>query len=220
MIDISKKWVYNGLCEERSSELKNKKIFLSIAGMIILIILGVLINGNAFEFIAEESFVSESEIPEISESADNTEEYSEETEIITSAEPDTSSCYSETETEPITEDNNIILESGSYTTPEDVAEYIHTFGTLPHNFITKDEAVALGWDKSKGNLWEVADGMSIGGDRFGNYEGLLPDSDGRIWTECDVNYNGGFRGAERIIFSNDGLIFYTDDHYQTFEQLY
>ena len=206
--------------QERRFDLKNKKIFLSIAGMIILIVLGIVLKDNAFEFIPEKSIVSESEISEIPQSDNDTEEYSEETEIITSAEPDTSYYNSETETEPITADNNIILESGSYTTPEDVAEYIHTFGTLPHNFIKKDDAIALGWDSKKGNLWEVADGMSIGGDRFGNYEGLLPDSEGRIWTECDVNYNGGFRGAERIIFSNDGLIFYKNDNYQTFEQLY
>lgn len=113
-----------------------------------------------------------------------------------------------------------VEKDGSYTTPEDVAEYIHTFGTLPKNFITKDEAKALGWDSKKGNLWDVADGKSIGGDRFGNYEGLLPAKKGRTYTECDVNYSGGFRGSERVVFSNDGLIYYTGDHYQTFTKLY
>ncbi len=113
-----------------------------------------------------------------------------------------------------------VEKDGSYTTPEDVAEYIHTFGTLPNNFITKSEAKALGWDNKKGNLWDVAEGKSIGGDRFGNYEGLLPEEKGRKYTECDVNYNGGYRGSERIIFSNDGLIYYTNDHYKTFTQLY
>lgn len=113
-----------------------------------------------------------------------------------------------------------VEKNGSYTTPEDVAEYIHTFGTLPKNFITKSEAKALGWDNSKGNLWDVAEGKSIGGDYFGNYEGLLPSAGGRKYTECDVNYSGGYRGSERIIFSNDGLIYYTNDHYKTFTQLY
>ena len=113
-----------------------------------------------------------------------------------------------------------VEKDGSYTTPEDVAEYIHTFGTLPKNFITKDEAKALGWENKKGNLWDVAEGKSIGGDYFGNYEGLLPKAKGRKYTECDVNYEGGYRGSERIIFSNDGLIYYTNDHYQTFTQLY
>ena len=111
-------------------------------------------------------------------------------------------------------------EDGYYTTPEDVALYIHTYGRLPANFITKREAQELGWDNSKGNLWEVTDQLSIGGDKFGNREGLLPDAPGRVWYECDVNYAGGYRGPERIVFSNDGLIYYTDDHYKSFTQLY
>ncbi len=113
-----------------------------------------------------------------------------------------------------------VEKDGSYTSPEDVAEYIHTFGTLPGNFITKSEAKKLGWVSSEGNLWDVAYGKSIGGDRFGNYEKLLPEAEDRTYTECDVNYEGGYRGGERIIFSNDGLIFYTNDHYESFTQLY
>lgn len=107
---------------------------------------------------------------------------------------------------------------GYYSAPEDVALYIHTFGELPDNFITKEEARALGWNSAEGNLWEIAEGMSIGGDAFGNREGLLPKEDS--YKECDVNYAGGFRGSERIVFSEDGDIYYTDDHYQSFEQLY
>lgn len=113
-----------------------------------------------------------------------------------------------------------LAEDGSYTSPEDVALYIHTYEKLPGNFITKKDAEALGWDSKKGNLWEVAEGMSIGGDRFGNYEGRLPKEDGLTYRECDVNYEGGFRGAERIIYSNKGDIYYTGDHYESFEQLY
>ena len=73
---------------------------------------------------------------------------------------------------------------------------------------------------SEGNLDEVCPGKSIGGSTFYNDDGLLPEADGRTWKECDINYTGGFRGSERIVFSNDGLIYYTNDHYQTFEQLY
>ena len=113
-----------------------------------------------------------------------------------------------------------IDEDGTYTSKDEVALYIHPYGKLPSNYITKQEAEDLGWDSSKGNLWDVADGMSIGGSRFGNYEGLLPEADGRQYYECDIDYEGGYRNAERIIYSNDGLIFYTDDHYKTFEQLY
>ena len=109
-------------------------------------------------------------------------------------------------------------EDGWYYSTEDVALYLYTYGELPDNFITKKEAQSMGWDNKKGNLWEVADGMCIGGDYFGNKEGLLPEEDD--YTECDVNYEGGFRGAERIVFSDDGDIYYTGDHYKSFEQLY
>ena len=108
---------------------------------------------------------------------------------------------------------------GSYTTKEDVALYIHTYGCLPPNFMTKDEARELGWEG--GGLERYAEGMCIGGDRFGNYEGLLPEAEGRSYTECDIDTLGtDSRGAKRIVFSNDGLIYYTDDHYESFELLY
>ena len=110
--------------------------------------------------------------------------------------------------------------NGSYTSKDDVALYIHTYGQLPGNYITKQEAEYLGWDSREGNLDEVAPGKSIGGDRFGNYEGYLPKAKGRKYYECDVNYYGGYRGGERIVYSNDGYVFYTKDHYNTFETLY
>ena len=113
-----------------------------------------------------------------------------------------------------------IEEDGWYSTKDEVALYIHTYDKLPENFLTKKEAGNLGWVSSKGNLWDVAPGMSIGGDSFGNREGLLPKKKGRKWYECDINYEGGYRGAERILFSNDGLIYYTGDHYESFELLY
>ena len=97
--------------------------------------------------------------------------------------------------------------------------YIHTFHKLPGNFITKREAERLGW-KHKGMLNEVALGKSIGGDRYGNYEGLLPQKSGRSWKECDIDYKTGNRNAKRLVYSNDGLIYYTDDHYKSFEKLY
>lgn len=113
-----------------------------------------------------------------------------------------------------------IDEDGTYTSKDEVALYIHTYGHLPSNFITKQEAKEAGWNSSQNTLAEVCPGMSIGGDRFGNYEGLLPDAKGRAWKECDINYKKGSRGAERILYSNDGLIYYTDDHYESFTQLY
>ena len=112
-----------------------------------------------------------------------------------------------------------VEEGGRYDTMEEVAIYLTFFDELPENYITKKEAQALGWDNRKGNLWKVADGCSIGGDRFGNYEGLLPDAKGRRWTECDIGFDGGYRNGQRIVFSNDSLIYYTADHYQSFDEI-
>lgn len=103
--------------------------------------------------------------------------------------------------------------------PQAIADYIFEHGELPGNFITKKEAEALGWDSGENYVSDVAPGKSIGGDHFGNYEELLPVKDGRSWTEADANYVSGPRGAERIVFSNDGLVYYTDDHYESFTQM-
>jgi guanyl-specific ribonuclease Sa len=117
-------------------------------------------------------------------------------------------------------DKVLVTKGQAYSTMAEVAAYIHEFRSLPPNYITKAEAQKLGWDNAKGNLWEVADHKSIGGDRFGNREGLLPKAAGRQYYECDINYYGGYRGAERIVYSNDGLVFYSADHYANFRQLY
>ena len=154
---------------------------------------------------------------------EDTRETEAETETETETEPETET-EAETLPEPAgqeAEDPSGIFvdEDGEYTDKEHVALYIHTFGHLPSNFITKKEANALGWPE-EGQLGKVAPGMSIGGDYFGNYEGLLPKKKGRKYYECDIDFKGRSRGAKRIIFSNDGLIYYTDDHYESFEQLY
>ncbi len=117
-------------------------------------------------------------------------------------------------------DGTFVFEDMPYLDKDSVAAYIHTFGKLPKNYLTKSEAEDLGWDSSKGNLWVVAPGSAIGGDTFRNYDRTLPHAPGRVYYECDVNYDGGYRDAERIVFSNDGLIFYTSDHYETFTELY
>ena len=112
-----------------------------------------------------------------------------------------------------------VTEDGVYDSKEEVALYIHLYRHLPSNYITKKQAEKLGWPG--GDLRPYAPGKCIGGSHFGNYEGLLPDQKGREWTECDIDtLNRKSRGAKRIIFSNDGLIYYTDDHYESFELLY
>ena len=113
--------------------------------------------------------------------------------------------------------SNLIPEDGTYTTKEDVALYIHTYGKLPQNFITKKAAKKLGWQG--GSLEDYAPGKCIGGDYFGNYEGLLPED--KEYHECDIGTLGkSKRGAKRIIYSDDGYIYYTGDHYESFELLY
>ena len=107
-------------------------------------------------------------------------------------------------------------EDGTYSSAEDVALYLHTYGELPDNFITKNEARELGW--TGGGLEEYAPGKCIGGDRFGNREGLLPEGN---YHECDINTLGeNSRGAERLVWDDQGNIYYTGDHYESFEQLY
>ena len=126
----------------------------------------------------------------------------------------------EEETQAPEEEKPLLLdEHGSYDSKEDVALFIHLYGRLPDNYMTKKEAEALGWEG--GSLERYAPGMCIGGSRFGNYEGLLPEAKGRSYTECDIDTLGAnSRGPKRIVYSNDGLIYYTDDHYESFELLY
>lgn len=117
------------------------------------------------------------------------------------------------------EDELSVEEDGWYYSKDEVALYIHTYGRLPENFVSKREAEEAGW--SGGSVERYIPGAAIGGSRFGNYEGLLPKAKGRTWTECDINtYKKSSRGPERIVFSNDGLIYYTPDHYESFELLY
>ena len=123
-----------------------------------------------------------------------------------------------TEEQPV-DDLPAIAKDGAYTTKEDVSLYIYTYGCLPDNFVTKKTARSWGWEG--GGLDPYLEGGCIGGDRFGNYEGLLPEKDGRTYTECDIDtMHASSRGAKRIVFSNDGLIYYTDDHYESFTLLY
>lgn len=109
--------------------------------------------------------------------------------------------------------------AGPITDPQGIADYLFEHGELPDNFITKKEAEALGWDSSENYVGDVAPGKSIGGDRFGNYEGLLPKASGRQYYEADCYYEGKKRNGHRIVYSNDGLVFYTDDHYESFVEM-
>lgn len=111
-------------------------------------------------------------------------------------------------------------EEGWYSSKEEVALYLHLYGHLPDNFVTKAQAQKAGW--SGGNVERyTGEGTALGGSKFGNYEELLPKAEGRTYQECDIDTVGASsRGAKRIVFSNDGLIYYTEDHYESFELLY
>ena len=133
--------------------------------------------------------------------------------------PDETQLPTDAPTDAPTDTPCPVSEDGQYWTKDEVALYIFLFGHLPSNYITKEQAQALGW--SGGSLEPYAPGCSIGGGYFGNYEGLLPKKKGRTYTECDIDTHGAkSRGAKRIVFSNDGLIYYTDNHYESFTLLY
>ncbi|HOZ85959.1 MAG TPA: ribonuclease domain-containing protein [Niabella sp.] len=99
-----------------------------------------------------------------------------------------------------------------------VIPFVKQHQRLPDYYITKKEAREKGWNASDGNLCEALPGRAIGGDVFGNREGNLPNASGRKWFEADLNYHCGRRNADRLLFSNDGLIYVTNDHYKTFQQ--
>lgn len=144
--------------------------------------------------------------------------------ILPTVEPDKIEEPLSTDEQPsyTDEDNETeskLPEDGAYNSRDDVALYIYQYGKLPSNYISKKEAQNLGWEG--GSVEPFAPGKSLGGSRFGNYEGLLPEKEGRYYTECDIDTLGkSSRGAKRIVYSNDGLIYYTDDHYESFTLLY
>ncbi len=187
---------------------KNKKLSFILT---VILVLALLIGGYIFRDGEKAPSDGPADTSERYETSDTEKPKDPETDPAETDGDDTTAAPEETE--------RIIDKNGSYTSKEDVALYIHTYGKLPSNFISKKDAEKLGWQG--GSLEKFAPGKSIGGSRFGNYEGLLPEKKGRTYTECDIDTRGrSSRGAKRIVFSDDGLIYYTDDHYETFELLY
>ena len=200
--------------------MKHRKGFTRVFSLVLALLLLVTSVGYSVltacsrETAYNSSYTTETEVSTESES-DSTDAQDASTDTAVDEGDEGASASSGSEAEATA----VIAEDGSYTSKEDVALYINTYGHLPDNFITKSEAKKLGWEG--GSLEPYAAGCSIGGDRFGNYEGLLPEADGRTYTECDIDTLGAdSRGAKRIVFSNDGLVYYTDDHYESFTLLY
>ena len=207
-----------------------KRLLALLLAISALFVLGTACSIETYEpasTAAPSTTVTSEETTEPEETADTTEATAEEetseatTEATTEETAETTSEGTEATGEETTAASSssaaAIDENGVYTSCEDVALYIHTYGHLPDNFITKREARDLGWEG--GSLEPYAPGMCIGGDRFGNYEGLLPE--GHNYFECDIDTLGASsRGPHRIIFSDDGLIYCTEDHYESFTLLY
>ena len=117
-----------------------------------------------------------------------------------------------------TTNDNLPTYGNNYYDVVNVVLYLEAYGELPPNYITKNEAQALGWEG--GSVEKYKEGAAIGGDTFGNREGLLPAAGGRKYTECDIDTHGySSRGSRRLVFSNDGLYFYTSNHYESFSEV-
>ena len=165
-----------------------------------------------------ESEQSEPEMPD--ELAVNDESEAQDGNLNTQEEePEIQEDVSETE-EPQeeTKNDNLPIYGNYYYDVVNVVLYLDVYNELPPNYITKSEAQALGWEG--GSVEKYKEGAAIGGDYFGNREGLLPTANGRKYTECDIDTHGyGSRGSRRLVFSNDGLYFYTSDHYESFSEV-
>jgi guanyl-specific ribonuclease Sa len=102
------------------------------------------------------------------------------------------------------------------TKAEVVIEFVKVNHQLPDFYLTKNKAKKLGWIPSKANLCEVLPGRAIGGDHFSNREKQLPE--GEQYFEADVNFSCGSRNADRIIFTKNGDVYLSTDHYKSFQK--
>lgn len=177
--------------------------------MALLLALTLLVPGGCT--VRDTVQIVESSVTTLQELADAA--LSEETEA-----PESGEQFVTAEDPEVTQTADTVDAHAYYYDAEHVVLYLDTYGHLPDNYMTKEEARALGWEGGSVEAYQA--GAAIGGDRFGNREGLLPEGTGRTYTECDINTLGAdSRGAERLIFSNDGLYFYTSDHYASFTEL-
>ncbi|MCR4588920.1 MAG: ribonuclease [Lachnospiraceae bacterium] len=204
---------------------RNKWTGIVLLIAVVLILFITLRPGNGIsqpvEADTELQLVEESEAISVAEPANLAENEGQTAETAgnegQSKETETVAQAAETEDNEEDPSRAYLDKAGTYNSKEEVALYIHQYGELPDNYITKKEAKKLGWEG--GSVEKYAPGKAIGGDHFGNYEGLLPE-DGD-YTECDIDTLGkSSRGAKRIIFDTEGNIYYTEDHYESFEQLY
>ena len=195
--------------------MKKKLLALLLALACLLALTGCQIVDTAQ--IVEKSVTTLQELADAALS-DETEAPESGDQFVTAESPEEAPQDEAAPADEVSETTDTVGEHTYYYDVDHVVLYLDTYGHLPENYITKDEARALGWEGGSVEVYQ--EGAAIGGDRFGNREGLLPEQTGRSYTECDINTDGAdSRGAERLIFSNDGLYFYTSDHYASFTEL-
>lgn len=196
-----------------------KKVFTFLLALVI--VFGFMGCGDTVDAFLDVAGVM-LEADSTSDAPNVTDDLLDDLEADTTDEPevsDTERLPSDTTVSALPDETPSIDEDGLYYSAEDVALYLYTYGHLPGNFITKSEARELGWEG--GSVEAYSPDCAIGGDKFGNREGLLPKANGRQYYECDIDTHGeDSRGAKRLVYSNDGLIYYTEDHYETFTLLY
>jgi guanyl-specific ribonuclease Sa len=183
-----------------------KKLILVVSALLLL-----LIGGFYFWDLRNEVSEIKAAVTEQAEKKDTRETAEDSKEDIKETVPKNSTA----EKKSIQNSQNI----DSLTEEKRVTDYLKENGELPDYYITKKEAQREGWVAKEGNLCDVLPGRAIGGDIFTNREKTLPVKKGRIWYEADINYDCGRRNAQRIVYSNDGLIFVTHDHYKNFEEI-
>ena len=189
-----------------------KKLSILFAVLILVSCLTACGQKSDSQPIETPQLMLETATPIPTETIDIEEQESETEETLNSEE------ISDTETVDNEPAEVLLDKDGTYDSKEDVALYLIQYGSLPQNYITKNKARDLGWEG--GSVEQFAPGKCIGGDRFGNYEGNLPQVEGVTYYECDIDTLGkDSRGPKRIIYSSDGWIYYTEDHYNTFECL-
>ena len=195
--------------------MKKKLLALLLALACLLALTGCQIVDTAQ--IVEKSVTTLQELADAALS-DETEAPESGDQFVTAESPEEAPQDEAAPADEVSETTDTVGEHTYYYDVDHVVLYLDTYGHLPENYITKDEARALGWEGGSVEVYQ--EGAAIGGDRFGNRERLLPEQTGRSYTECDINTDGAdSRGAERLIFSNDGLYFYTSDHYASFTEL-
>ena len=197
-----------------------KRIFIILLTVILLLFSTACVgnggNSDALQSVGSQEPTAAT-TPDAESDPTETEVQTEEPPDVTTAEPSETTA----DTSPSLPDEGVSLPviGKYYYDLTNVVLYLELYGELPPNFITKAKARELGW--SGGSVEDYIEGGAIGGDFFGNYEGLLPKANGRTYHECDIDTDAlNSRGAKRLVFSSDGLYFYTSDHYESFSQVY